>query len=70
VLQLVQSRINDAYSDKNKSWFVFKLWKWGTTIRSSFNTYDIQLTVDACMLLEDSHLPYIFLLKILLLLLG
>jgi hypothetical protein len=26
----------------------------------AFNIYDIQLTVDACMLLEDAHLLHIF----------
>jgi hypothetical protein len=26
----------------------------------AFNNYDIQLTVQACMLLEDAHLPHIF----------
>jgi uncharacterized protein YjaG (DUF416 family) len=36
----------------------------------AFNIYDIQLTVDACMLLEDAHLLHIFLLEMLLLLLG
>jgi hypothetical protein len=36
VLHLVQNRIIDEYSGKNKSLFAFELWKGDTTIRSSF----------------------------------